>query len=371
MANTLICTVGASMISNLSRDEKLNEYYKNSQLEAIVNYFSESNEDPEEFRGFGAEINSIASIVKKGYLTERKNLYFLVSDTDDGRKIGTILKNFFKVKKGYNFENVEVKVISKLRDDKPNDFKIHGLRNLIKEIAGIIARHSGEVIINATGGYKAQIAFALALGQGLSVPVYYRFERFPEVIELIPLPIDLDDSIYFEAKTLFEELENDIKPLKEVENLYKSLSLKSKVFFDEAMIDGKKYLAISPMGQIYLEIIKNKFYHLSKNVELVERKRNLIFQSSSKEQHSKELIEKFKLKERLEKFKYITKVEVFKYSQREKSGSPRVKTNGDKLVVNLPTKLGILHFRAYTTKRDSRELELIKIKFEEFLKDIF
>lgn len=372
MSNTLICTVGASMLSNFRNNEHLMELFEKGKTEEISNYLLELNKDPESYRGFGAEINSVASIIKKGFLIKRKNIYFLISDTEDGKKIGNILKNYFE-KSSISFENVEVKISKKLDDSNQHEFKIHGLRNLIKNMSEIIKKHYGEVIINATGGYKAQIAFALALGQGLNVPVYYRFERFPEVIELDPLPIELDETIYFSIRELFEEIESEdgIIPYKKIESLYKSIPKKAKIFFDEVPIDHEKYIAISPMGQIYLESIENKFYFLAQKIEPQKRKGELKFISSKKEGHSKEIIEKYELKKLFENFEYINKVHVSRGNERERSGKPKIKIRGENLIIIFHTKNGMLHLEAETTARDERELEIIKIKLKEYLNKTF
>ncbi|KAF2956650.1 putative CRISPR-associated protein [Marinitoga sp. 38H-ov] len=370
MSDTLISTVGASLLSNLRTNETLKGLYEKNKSEEIVNYFLNLKEDPENYRGFGAEINSIISILKKGYLTNRKNLYFLVSDTLDGKKIGNILKNFFE-KSEYSFEKVEVKVSYKLDDSNPYDFKMYGLKNLIKNMASIIRQHYGSVIINATGGYKAQIAFALALGQGLKVPVYYRFERFPEVIELEPLPLHLDPNLYFICRDLFEELNDDIKLFLEYESIYKSLSKEARIFFDIISIDNEKYISISPMGQIYIESIKNEFFYLSDKIALKKRENNLLLLSSESEGHSKELINKYNLKKVFEEFEYIEKIRVLRFSLSEKSSKAKVKIRGNNLIIILQTKQGIIHLEAETTARDEKELEIIKIKLEEYLSNKF
>ncbi|MEA2059529.1 MAG: hypothetical protein U9P10_03190 [Thermodesulfobacteriota bacterium] len=67
-------------------------------------------------------------------------------------------------------------------------------------IIGEIVRAYGseQILINATGGYKAQISFAGMIGQALDIPVCYMFERFAEVIELPPQPVSLDLGFWIE-----------------------------------------------------------------------------------------------------------------------------------------------------------------------------
>lgn len=369
--NSIICTVGASIKANLKGLGLENEF-ESENYEKLVNYFLNFEKDPEEARELGAEINSTVSILKRGYLDERKNIYFLVSDTKDGERIGNILKGYFQNVKNFNFENVEVIKIKRLDDSKPDDFKLYGLRNLVKEMAKIIKKNLGSVIINATGGYKAQIAFALALGQGLKVPVYYRFERFQKVIELEPLPINLDTSLYFSVKSLFDILEEkNVVLFREVENIYKGLGKEATIFFDIEKINNKKYIAISPMGQIYLEVVRNEFYYLEKEYELLERDKEFEFITSNKEGHSLELVNKYGIEELLENFKYTTKARVLRYSESERAKGFKVKIRGDNLVIILTTKKGLIHLELETTARNEMELEIIKIKLEKYLEENF
>lgn len=50
---------------------------------------------PPELRLLGAEINSIEAMIRKGFLSDsRERLVFLVSDTEDGAAIGSILTSY-------------------------------------------------------------------------------------------------------------------------------------------------------------------------------------------------------------------------------------------------------------------------------------
>src|SRR5262249_20692877 len=49
-------------------------------------------------RTCGAEINSIASMIDKEYVPKDSGLFFLHSDTEDGRNIAAVLKNYYQSK---------------------------------------------------------------------------------------------------------------------------------------------------------------------------------------------------------------------------------------------------------------------------------
>ena len=83
MRNTLICTVGTSLFNNLSRsEESLQKPFKDKNWNQLA---LELVKLPNTDRVCGAEINSITSICEKNLISEKINLFFLVSDTEDGK----------------------------------------------------------------------------------------------------------------------------------------------------------------------------------------------------------------------------------------------------------------------------------------------
>jgi putative CRISPR-associated protein (TIGR02619 family) len=210
MRNTLICTVGTSLLNNLKYAE-----------ESIKNVFEEKNwnqlallllDQENSSRICGAEINSITSICNNNLLTSRIRLIFLVSDTEDGKNTGKLLKLYYDNSKNpLRFEEeVDIRVLAGLRDNDVKAFKQQGLKNLVREISNEVRKFAPEAIaINATGGYKAQISFAGMIGQALEIPVYYLFEKFSEVIELPPQPVALDLAFWLNNYILFELLESE------------------------------------------------------------------------------------------------------------------------------------------------------------------
>lgn len=173
--NTLICTVGTSLFEgNLSR---LSATIPNvpSNWENIRKAYDEQNWTnlAEEMlrvsptdRVCGAEINTIEEARRKSWL-ELENLIFLVSDTPKGKNTGEFLKRYFERRTDLNLRNIEYQTVDNLQDERPTDFRVHGLRNLVRKAGEYIQRFGGAeyVAIDATGGYKAQIAIAVIVGQ--------------------------------------------------------------------------------------------------------------------------------------------------------------------------------------------------------------
>lgn len=218
MRNTIICTVGTSLLSNLKNltpGNSMEFELKNAFLKSDPRKIAEALHDfsPAE-RICGAEINTIASLKKmKRYKDlDLKNFRFLLSDTKEGEITGAIMQNYLAgawKKLELNQEPVcIIRKVENLQDERPWDFRHYGLRNLVKEISAAVREAGGldACAIDATGGYKAQIAIAVMFGQMTGVPVFYKHERFNEIIDFPPLPVNFDFSLYEEYFDLLYRL---------------------------------------------------------------------------------------------------------------------------------------------------------------------
>ena len=257
--NTLICTVGTSLFSsNLARLSAETPNAPSNWMDIKKSYDERdwnklTNEllkiSPTE-RICGAEINTIEEARKKHWLS-LENLIFLVSDTPTGKDTGNFLKKYFKRREDLKLHNVDYKVVDELQDDRPADFKIHGLRNLVRGIGEYIQRFGGSeyIAIDATGGYKAQIAIAVIVGQALNIPVFYKHERFSEIIDFPPLPISFDDEILATNADLLTDFEHG-KAFSSDE--LGDIDEKLRVLLTEIMVNGQSIYELNAIGQIYL-----------------------------------------------------------------------------------------------------------------------
>jgi len=260
MRNRLISTVGTSLLNNLkfSKEEAIQQAFeaKNWHQIAIL-LLQKENSD----RLCGAEINSITSICKKEFIDGQPKLIFLLSDTEDGKTTGEIIKLYYENSRNSLKvdQKVEIRVLEGLRDDDVKKFKQQGLKNLVREISTEVRKFSPEAIaINATGGYKAQISFAGMIGQALEIPVYYLFEKFSEVIELPPQPVSLDLAFWLNNYQLFSELES----AQTIEKSKVEASLKSKYMeslIDEEPIGNEIAVSLSAMGVLFNERSRLQF----------------------------------------------------------------------------------------------------------------
>lgn len=263
----LICTVGTSLfrpnLEGLKKDmadgrirddlRPLAQTYQRCDWAAVARELSKF---PCGEHLCGAEINSIASMIDKEYVPANCGLFFLHSDTDDGRSVAAILKSYFR---GRGHAPVETINVPDLQDQDPKRFRTKGLRNLAREICGVIRdRSAAACAINATGGYKAQIAIGVLLGQAVGVPVFYKHELFSEIIAFPPMPVALDFEVWMRASGMLFDLAQTSDPVSAA--VYADeWDEKLESLVERVRIDGQDYLELSPTGQIFHETFRERF----------------------------------------------------------------------------------------------------------------
>lgn len=257
MKDILICTVGTSLLNNINSWEAPDTVEKHFTTRNLAGLSHELSHLTISDRRLGAEINSIYRIIHGGFLEKRGELVFFVSDTDEGRMTGRLLVDYFSNRKNpCFFEEIWFDVIEGLTDRDVVRFEKEGLKNLVKMLAGLARNRGAErILINATGGYKAQISFAGMIGQALDMPVCYLFEGFPRVIQLPPQPISLDLSFWLENAEWFFALDD-----LEAEEDTPLNDRRFEALIDRLECDGKVYLGFSPAGQLYHETFCRRFY---------------------------------------------------------------------------------------------------------------
>ena len=264
--HALLCTIGTSLLypnlSNLIKETQteptlvsLSKAYCEKNWSEVATQLHEIK--PTE-RLCGAEINSITDLLEQRFI-EQGYLHLFHSDTDDGKVIAEILKFYFIQARW----KVSIHCVKGLRDDDSESFRTKGLRNLAK-LFGEQVRSSRQnfrpCAINATGGYKAQIAIAVLMGQALDVPVYYKHERFDAIIPFPPMPVALDFSLWLRANEMFTVLNETIKPQDDFKDNWDERF--EPLVNREKLDDGKYYLELSATGQIFHETFHSRFQQL-------------------------------------------------------------------------------------------------------------
>lgn len=236
----LIITVGTSLLGNLNKAGLANAVFE-KQKAPVLAYLERLN--PTQYEA-GAELNSTYQLLQQEKVHSQAHLHFCISDTPDGRFVGEVLKSTLKTLG----KTVSLHTIEGLQAQDPVRFSREGLRNLVRLCGKIVLEAGGPqaVALNATGGYKAQIAIAALIGSALGIPVYYKHEMFDNVIGFPPMPVSLDDQL----------IERHLGYLLAVE----AQVLLNNPPEEEALIalldivqEGKdKLYALSPLGQICL-----------------------------------------------------------------------------------------------------------------------
>lgn len=226
---TILTTVGTSLLKNACRDL--------GREHDLANYLRHTPPDKA-----CAETNSLSRLLK-----EDDRIVFLCSDTDDGKRCAETLRSFYS-NQGYQAEVVPVPNLNYTE----SRFKMRGLRSLVATMIKQIQneRKAGrEVLINATGGFKAETAYATLVGLLFNVPVYYIHEVFRDIIEMPPIPINWDYSLIADYEEFFEWIDTDLRPTDEVERRLRSLPDRDKIHL--LLIDEEGYTYLSPAGEVY------------------------------------------------------------------------------------------------------------------------
>jgi len=257
-AHTLLCTVGTSLLGHLGlrgqngptlpeAAEALTRGGAGAAARVLARL------DPLD-RRLGAEINSVAELTGRGYIAPDARIELFHSATEEGRTAAGVLAAYFRAR-GHAVETVEVE---HLQDAQPRLFKSKGLRNLAKALCrSVRAWGVDRTAIDATGGYKAQIAVAVLIGQALGLPVYYKHESFNEIISFPPMPVSLDQGLWLRWSGLFAALDrNELVRWEEVEPGWE---VEIEPLVERVNIESGTFLDLSPVGQIFHETFRHRF----------------------------------------------------------------------------------------------------------------
>ncbi|NLN18406.1 MAG: putative CRISPR-associated protein [Firmicutes bacterium] len=196
--STGICTVGTSLLSNWRRNGGDGEATQD-ELRAFIN-----KEDPVQAC---AESNTLHRLISDKVLRPGDRLIFLHSATPDGRLCSEALSYHYRAH-GYSTESREITGLSY----RHREFANQGLRALVDTLVELIEeyddrKNGNRVILVATGGFKAEIAYATIVGALFNVSVYYVHELFDGLVKMPPLPISVDYGSIVEYEELFEKLD--------------------------------------------------------------------------------------------------------------------------------------------------------------------
>jgi len=230
---TILVTVGTSLLGNAKRDRGIERPTEHD----LTNYIR--NTDPEKV---SAETNSLNRILEKG-----DKVIFLHSETEEGRLCASILSRFYGEQ---DFHTLSMEVENLTYAEK--QFKMRGLRSLVAKMIKLIEdeRNTGnEVLINATGGFKAEIAYATLVGLLFDTPVYYIHDAFKDIIDFPPVPISWDLSLIEQYVDFFRWIDEDLRQSDEVDRRLRGFPPKLRVLLTEE----EGYTFLSPAGEAFYQ----------------------------------------------------------------------------------------------------------------------
>ena len=157
-----------------------------------------------------AETNSLSRLLQEG-----DRIVLLYSDTVEGHQCALALQRWYTTQR-YSTDMAPIPHLTYTA----NHFKMRGLRSLVATLIALIRRERQQgraVCLNATGGFKAEIAYATLVGLLFDVPVYYIHEAFRDIIEMPPTPIGWDYTLLADYEEFFTWVHTDLRSTAEVQ----------------------------------------------------------------------------------------------------------------------------------------------------------
>ncbi len=263
MSRTILVSTGTSLLTNEQNADALKGIYdkvkpflskfdrnfdeeklvKNSHFQEIYNklkeYFNKRQQldnDTNPFRFISAEVNSLRAMDAENLLSKDDEIIFVLTETWEGYLCGKILEGYY-LSRDFRCDS---EVIPGLQVFSARQFKTEGIPNYAKSVGSKWLLNKEKLIINATGGFKALIPYAVLLGNIFTIDVVYIFEKSTELIIFPPLNFDWD----------FKKWENHIEILRKVNEQKCSLDEIKKTILEE------DYIILLPLLNIHKEPIE-------------------------------------------------------------------------------------------------------------------
>lgn len=240
----ILTTTGTSLMTNAKSSLGKSSKEKITQ-EELVQYMSET--PPKEA---SAETNSLLKIAQP---TDK--IVFLYTATPEGKMCAEIIKTYLTNR------DWSVRMQELLIENDEFKFERKGLRHLvdilIKEITQAQSK-SQQVIINATGGFKAEIAYTTMVGMIFQVPVKYIYQNFNQPITFPALPITWDTEIMLTYDHFFEWIDSEPRYYKAVEDRLKRIPEKDKISVFLLPPDSEECIYLSVAGDILWQRLRQQ-----------------------------------------------------------------------------------------------------------------
>jgi putative CRISPR-associated protein (TIGR02619 family) len=233
---TILTTTGISLLTNATRELKIP---RSSITEEDLRHFFEKV-GPKEA---SAETNSLLKVA-----TPDDEIVLLYTNTPEGIRCVRQVQNYLE-SQGWN----QLRLCQLILEQNEAQFERQGLRHLVDTLIGEITKaqqQRREVIINATGGFKAEIAYTTMVGMIFQVPVKYIYQDFQQPITFPALPVTWNIDLLLEYDHFFEWIDTEPRPQFEVEQRLKAIPDRDRVIQLLLPPDPTGIIYLSPAGDI-------------------------------------------------------------------------------------------------------------------------
>lgn len=306
---TILTTTGTSLLTNTA--QALRKPFKEVTDEELHDYIISNL--PEKV---SAETNSLLKIAQK-----TDEIILLYTDTPDGRRCANIIYDYL--------QNRDWLIYSREIPIKHDEayFERQGLRSLVDILIDEISkaqRREQEVIINATGGFKAEIAYTTMVGMIFQVPVKYIYQGFNQPITFPALPVTWDTNLLLAYENFFEWIDVEPRHQVAVEKRLKPISDVERIRAFLLQPDNDGFIYLSPAGDILWQRVRQQRQEADEATDPPASEIPAVKKISSSLKEVKHHYPKYTLK-LVEKLAALAAVEEITGSFFENTATPRLK----------------------------------------------
>jgi putative CRISPR-associated protein (TIGR02619 family) len=234
----VITTTGTSLLTNTARELK-------KPLHLVTD---------EDFRLFwkqagvtaaSAETNSLLKIAQSD-----EEIVLLYTTTIEGERCAKEIQRYLQ---SQNWSQVRLRQLPLEKNEV--QFERHGLRGLVNILIEEITQgqqEGKEVLINATGGFKAEIAYTTMVGMIFQVPVKYIYQDFANPITFPALPVTWNIDLLLEYEDFFAWVDEEPRQEAAVKQRLKLIDTEGGDSIHQLLlpVDSEGYVFLSPAGAI-------------------------------------------------------------------------------------------------------------------------
>jgi putative CRISPR-associated protein (TIGR02619 family) len=223
-------------------------------VQALSPFFLEfDHRDDEHLRKkLSAEVHSLV----RCEVSSADRVVLLYSDTDDGEVSARVVEDYLRRRVGLGEDNVACQRVVGLQVNDATRFRREGVPNYFR-----LVLQEGErcgwrnVVLNPTGGYKALVSYATLLGMFFGVPVCYIFDNGQELLQLPPLPVEIDRARLLPLMPAMERIERETDiPAAE---FWGKTPYDLRQLYDSLLEDlGGGRVTLSPIGLLVFERLR-------------------------------------------------------------------------------------------------------------------